>query len=393
MDGPNPELMHLYGTDAYYLEKTGQMPGLVRGLAGAAGYGLYQHDKKHVEELLAEAELMNQRLRMVEAAKVQGVAAGFEGRAPLPRGIPMPGLGPELGTMGLMKGGSAFGGAEKVASAMGRQFAWSMYKRAQVEGDHETLELLEKIASGVELTELEKQAFFGKLLGGAGRLLGKVVSGIGAKAAKFGGKTGAGTVRKGLGRAGVQAETAGAKLTQKVAPVVGKSQQVTQAVKHKVPAGSPPPGTYRQAPASTKPLSAEPSVVINPRAPNVQMSGGSMREAVKPRPSATAQQQPVRAVQKPALKQAPAPAPQPVQAAAPTAPAATPAQIKAQNDPWLSWRTKAKIGIGAASLGTGYVGYKGLQTARDYMMMPSSTGGPWNPYGSGVRHNVNPMGY
>ena len=377
MDGPNPELMHLYGTDAHYLEKTGQMPGVARALAGAAGFGLYMHGKKHVEELLAEAARMNQQLRMVEAAKTQGVIAGFEGRGPPMRLRPLP----PVDTTGLLKAGSVPTEAEKVASAMGREAAWTMYKLAQAEGDDETLVILEKIASGQELTELEKQAFFGKLLGWAGRGVGKAVSGIGAKAAKIGGKTGAGTVRQGIGRAGLKAETAGAKLTQKATPVVGKSEQVVQKVTGKVPAGPPPPGTYRRAPASTKPMPQEPSVVINPNAPKVQMPGGSLREPVKPLPSATAQQQQVRA-------------PQPVQApAAPAAAAPTPAQVKAQSDPWLSWRTKAKIGLGVAGLGAGYVGYKGLQAGRDYMMTPTAYGGARGRYGPQVQHSVGPQGY
>jgi len=55
------------------------------------------------------------------------------------------------------------------------------------------------------------------------------------------------------------------------------------------------------------------------------------------------------------------------------------------------WKGKA-LGLGALA-GTGYVGYKGLQTARDYMMMPTYTSQAWGGYGAGPAHQVGPYGY
>lgn len=78
---------------------------------------------------------------------------------------------------------------------------------------------------------------------------------------------------------------------------------------------------------------------------------------------------------------------QQVAAAAPTAqpkPAAQPA-----SRPLIGAGTKLKMLGGAAALGTGYVGYKGLQTARDYMMAPPHH----SSYGTPMAHDVNQYGY
>lgn len=70
---------------------------------------------------------------------------------------------------------------------------------------------------------------------------------------------------------------------------------------------------------------------------------------------------------------------------APRAVAPTAAARAPQRKPMrlLSPMTKLKMGLGAAGLGTAYAGYKGLQTARDYMMIPSSYQG--QRWGSGVQ--------
>jgi hypothetical protein len=74
----------------------------------------------------------------------------------------------------------------------------------------------------------------------------------------------------------------------------------------------------------------------------------------------------------------------PAAAAAPAAQAAAPA---AKGKPLLSMATKGKLMAGGALAGAGYVGYKGMQTARDYMMAPSQhTTAP-------VMQNVNQFGY
>lgn len=59
--------------------------------------------------------------------------------------------------------------------------------------------------------------------------------------------------------------------------------------------------------------------------------------------------------------------------------------------PLLSMGTKAKLLGGAGLLGAGYMGYKGMQTARDYMMMPSGQSN-WGP-GYAPRAGVTEYGY
>ena len=72
--------MARYGTDAYYLEKTGAIsPGLLRGVAGLAFLGVYTADNKSQEELLAAAEEMNQLFRLQEERHMRGVIEGFSG--------------------------------------------------------------------------------------------------------------------------------------------------------------------------------------------------------------------------------------------------------------------------------------------------------------------------
>jgi hypothetical protein len=56
----------------------------------------------------------------------------------------------------------------------------------------------------------------------------------------------------------------------------------------------------------------------------------------------------------------------------------------------LGW--KGKAGLGAATLGAGYAGYKGLQATRDYMMTPTSQE-RWGRHGVAPAHNVSPYGY
>lgn len=83
-------------------------------------------------------------------------------------------------------------------------------------------------------------------------------------------------------------------------------------------------------------------------------------------------------------------------AAPPAAAAAAPVEAAAEaagktKKPLIGWKTKALLGAGA--LGAGYAGYKGLQTARDYMMTPTMTGGAWGGYGGPMPQEVSPYGY
>lgn len=80
------------------------------------------------------------------------------------------------------------------------------------------------------------------------------------------------------------------------------------------------------------------------------------------------------------------------EAAAPAAEAGPGAWQRFKSAVTPGWKTKALLGAGA--LGVGYAGYKGLQTARDYMMMPTGySGAGRNPYGPQVYHDVNQYGY
>lgn len=49
--------------------------------------------------------------------------------------------------------------------------------------------------------------------------------------------------------------------------------------------------------------------------------------------------------------------------------------------------------MGAGILGAGYLGYKGLQGARDYMERPGHTNATWGRDQSPLMHNVNEYGY
>lgn len=78
--------------------------------------------------------------------------------------------------------------------------------------------------------------------------------------------------------------------------------------------------------------------------------------------------------------------------AAPAAAAAAPAAAQAAKaKPWVSTGTKLKLLGGAGLLGAGYMGYKGLQATRDYMMVPSGQS-QWGP-GYAPRAGVTEYGY
>lgn len=168
-----------------------------------------------------------------------------------------------------------------------------------------------------DLDEMEKEAF-GALIGGAMKLMGKGVSGVGKMVGKGGGAT--------------------ARLQQ-------ASGQATGGVGR----------TLRGWGAG------------------MQRSGGSMV-----RGSGTGTQRLERAMggsakAKPAL--APAAKAKPSVA---TAGAADVAGDVAKKKPLIGWKTKALAG-GAAGV-VAYGGYKGLQSARDYMMMPAASGQRYGGY-------------
>lgn len=79
MDTPNPELMHAYGTDAYYLEKVGAFKDVLRLAAPAAWMGLLAHNHAEEERHRAEAEAMNMAMRQAEAERMRPMLQGFFG--------------------------------------------------------------------------------------------------------------------------------------------------------------------------------------------------------------------------------------------------------------------------------------------------------------------------
>lgn len=79
MNTPNPELMHLYGTDAYYLEKVGALPDVLKKLAPAAWLGFLVHEQHREEELKQQAAILNMLAREAEAERMAPVLQGFYG--------------------------------------------------------------------------------------------------------------------------------------------------------------------------------------------------------------------------------------------------------------------------------------------------------------------------
>ena len=59
--------------------------------------------------------------------------------------------------------------------------------------------------------------------------------------------------------------------------------------------------------------------------------------------------------------------------------------------PLIGWKGKAAIGAGLA--GAGYAGYKGLQTAKDYMMQSTQPAAYWGGQGMAPASSVNQYGY
>lgn len=184
---PNPELMHLYGTDLYFLEKNGSLPGVLSVLAPLASMGLAHHESQRAAQQQQEAEIMNYMFRQAEHQRLQQTIAG-------------------------LKGASAREEYIKIAENVGRRLA------------HQTRDelaaLMEKAASGAELTELEKEALIGagllaKGLGALGRGLGSAGKSLGWGAT--------GTIgRGGLAQTiGTKMRTAGAGLRTKGLQLAG----------------------------------------------------------------------------------------------------------------------------------------------------------------------------
>jgi len=381
VSSPNPELMHLYGTDVYYLEKTGQLPLLAKVLGTAAGFGLYLHDRKHVQQLLEDAEQENQLLRAEEARRMHHVEQAIRGTGGIPyRSRPLPPPASEdlniPAPMGdpvmlrferdvadeMAKGSSVDmrSVAEQVGASMARQYIRDLYKEAAFHGDDFTVILLEKLASGEPLTELEKEALS---LSGVGGFLKNLVPKSGTskflQAARAEGVAPAAAPGM-LSRLRSKLPMSGTKRFMRTAEQEGLGSYAHTGLGYS--------GRGHELPGVVSSMHAQ------EMAKGVKMpAGGPYRTAGLPSAGAAAG--------------AAAPA------AGAAAGAAAPAAAAAKSKPWMSLKTKAKIGVGAAGLGAGYLGYKALQTGRDYMMQPQQTGGAYGHYGPPVAHDVNPYGY
>jgi len=109
--------MELYGTDLFYLEKIGSLSStavsLLRGAAAAGSVALAHHDSVHRDEVVAEAEAMNQAFRALEEARMAQVIGGLKGEIKQASAL----LDPEV---------------LKIAEAVGRSLAHEEEKRAGI---------------------------------------------------------------------------------------------------------------------------------------------------------------------------------------------------------------------------------------------------------------------
>ena len=310
---PNPQLCEQYGTE---INKTSH--DLMRAAAPILGIGLMAHDLKHQSELVAEAERMNEAARYFEAKKMEGTINSLGGTMPKQAALD------HVGTV--------------------------LAKFARVDTD----KLLEKVASGVELNEMEKEAI-GALLG-VGRALSSGITRAGKGLSEFGSRAAKGTLTP-TGRLQRAAGGEAAQFAEAVRP--GLRQRAGQALQATG-------GGLQRAGAGLERKTMQQALKA-PKVPTGQVaasrSAGPYRTAAKPQAGASV-------------------------ASAPAAAAEATGKAK----PLLSGMTKAKLLGGAGLLGAGYVGYKGLQAVRDYMMVPSGAHQQWG-YGSPLRHNITPYGY
>lgn len=115
MDTPNPELMHFYGTDLYYLEKCGAFRDVLRLAAPIGWMGLVAHNQQEEERHRQEAEAMNLAIRAAEAERMRPTLQGFFGHGIPRQPAPEDYSDPEEATQALGKF------AERVGRSMARR--------------------------------------------------------------------------------------------------------------------------------------------------------------------------------------------------------------------------------------------------------------------------------
>jgi hypothetical protein len=146
----------------------------------------------------------------------------------------------------------------------------------------------------------------------------------------------------------------------------------------KKPFALPGTGTSRLLAAEAADAVGAPAApgLLTRMSPNARFNAAAKAEGLAPPPPpAPPAKAPTSAAGSPPMPPAPAPAP--------GAPASS-------SKPLLGWRSKALVG--GALLGTGYAGYKALQTAKDYMMVPSGSSQNWGAGGPQPKAGVNEWG-
>jgi hypothetical protein len=352
----------------YYLEKTGALTPGMRLLGGLGSMALLAADRKHQDELMREAAIMNRMMREAEADRMEGVASGFAGLNVIPRAAmatsargaimePDYPMGTEMERRASVELDPELA---KLAEGIGQGLA------ARAADEAQYAELMEKMASG-ELTELEKQAVLSLLRRGAGAVT-KAVRGAGSRIA--------GAVKSPKLKMPKGPTTAAAPK-----PAVPGGAYRTP-VK---PATTPPkvtPGATQQGFTTGKPGAASPwaaegaeSLQAKARQAPVRKTSGPTGPAELAGPQTAAQRNIAKGSE------------EMLEAGAKYTPP-TPAKKK-----WISTGTKAKIGLGLVGAGVAYGGYKGLQSARDYMGKPIQGGQRYGKYGPQVAHQVSQYGY
>lgn len=334
--GPNPALLEKYGSAFYRrsLEKTAQPPpALLRMLAPVASGALIYADQRHREKQAYEAMVLNEMFRMLERERQAETVAGFQGKGRMysHQGEAAQQLNPMRAYQAMMALNAPEGGMVRYASASGAALARMAMSNPEL------------------IAELEKQGMDKEAIGA---LLGRLAGGLGKAMGGAGRRLAGSTMSRAVGKAG---PLSGLGMKMRGAGV-GMQRAGQQWQRY----GMGATGRFQQAAAK---------MGVKPTLTPQQATAQAARRAAKAAPSGPAAAA-ARTAAKPAAAAAPA----------------------AKSKPLLSWKTKGKILGAGAALGAGYLGYKGLQATRDYMMQPTYTSRSWGG-GGPLPSGINPYGY
>lgn len=355
MTVPNPALMSAYGTGRFFLsnleKRAAELPSALALGAPLTTLALWGVDRAHIKRQLTEAAILNQMFREAEAERQSSVIAGLRGGSAMsPHGQAAQQLNQMAAyqaMLGLMSKYSSAGWSEE----FGRTLA-------------------HKIASLGDAGEMDKEAIGAPLIGGIAKGVGALLRGGGATAR--------------LTQAAVRGGAATAPMVSRA--MTPASARAFQAV------GRGVQGIGQGAQRMTQAVGTRARGLVSP----AQGLGAGSARATAPRAPAAPRTVPAAHAPTPAATAAPAAATAaPVAAPAAVATPAGQARPSLLSKTWEAvrpgWKTKALAG--GAVLGTGYVGYKGLQTARDYMMQPTYASQAWGGYGMAPPSSVGPYGY